>query len=334
MRGWTWKRFAMITGVGVLAGLISYATWQGIVALDAWNDIERVEFDTEEARERLPDTAPVEDVEPPTGVNWDALYDGVLVIGSDERPDEEAVRQERVFADAVLLYLDPASDGVDPVLVSFPRDLLIRDPCTGEESKLDRLFLGCGEVSGPELVALAVEDHTGVGIEHYAAFGFEGFMAVVDALGGVEICVDRPLRQSPTQALPEGCSVAGGETALWYVRSRTLQEQVDGEWQFIEGISDVDRARRQQDFLFAVLSRVRQMQSPTSLTRLAQELDELFVISESFTIPQAVGMAWELRDTSPGRINRLIVPTESFVTEDGEFVRRATAEFGELMEDL
>ena len=325
---------AIVAGVGVLIGVVAFGSWQAITTLNAWNDIERVEFDTEDARQRLPGGTPLNDTAPPTDVNWDALYDGVLVIGSDERPEEEASRQERIFSDAVLLYLDPASDSADPVLVSFPRDLLIADPCTSEESKLDRLFLGCGEVSGPELVALAIEGYTGVGIDHYAAFGFEGFMAVVDALGGVEICVDRPLRQSPQQALPEGCSLADGETALWYVRSRTLQERVDGEWRFVEEISEVDRAQRQQDFLFAVLARVRQIQSPTSLTRLAQELDELFVISESLTIPEAVGMAWELRSTPPGEISRLIVPTQSFVTEDGEFVRRATAEFGELLEDL
>lgn len=331
MERWTWRRIALIAGAGVLAGAIAFGSWQAIVALNAWNDIERVEFDTNEARERLPVVSPVNDVTPPTGVNWDALYDGVLVIGSDEKPKRF---QEGVFADAVIVYLAPAN-GADPVLVSFPRDLLIRDPCTGEEAKLDRLLTECGQgITGPEHVALAIEDFTGIGVDHFALLGFEGFVQVVDTVGGIELCVPNSVRETPDRVLPAGCSTADGETALWYVRSRRLQEQVDGEWRFVEGVSDIDRAERQQQFLFSVLGRVREMRSPTTLNSVARELDELIVLSDSLHIPEAVGMAWHLRGTPADRIHQVIVPTEDFVSEDGEYVRRATTEFAELLEDL
>ena len=237
-----------------------------------------------------------------------------------------------MFADAVLFWLVPTNGG-DPSLISLPRDLLVIDPCTGEETKLDRTLAGCGEaVSGPELVALAVEDFTGIGVDHFAMFDSDSFVYVVDALGGVEICVDNALRQGNRDILPAGCSTVEGFDAWLWARSRTTQELVDGEWRFVEGISDLDRIERQQTLMFAMLSRLKEMRSPAALSDIAVSLGDTIVLDENLSMGRAVAMAWDMRSLSAAGIRRIIVPTEPVVTAEGDFALRATVPFQELLD--
>ena len=327
---------------------MGFAGWQGARAWSAWRGIERIEFDTTEARKQLPplpDTSnddvaePVEDTTPsPTYQTVE--YDTVLAIGSDERTEEEKrlyeeaglPLQEDAFADAILLWLAP-TNGDDPTLVSIPRDLLVIDPCTGQETKLDRTLAGCGgDVSGPELVALAVEDYTGIAVDHYVAFGFDAFINVIDSLGGVEVCVDHALQEGTSDLLPAGCSTADGATTLAWVRSRQTQEFVDGEWRFIEGVSDQNRTLRQQQLMFVMLAKMKTMRSPAALARIAESVADSVVLSESLSMGHAVAMAWDLRSVPSSRIRRIVIPTEPEVMPDGSFALRALLPFRELLE--
>ena len=326
--------------------VIALAGWQGARAWWAWRGIERIEFDTAEARGQLPivplqsSAGSAEPAATPTPTYQVVEYDAILAIGSDERTDEEkelaaeAGRpiQERTYADAILLWLSPTNGG-NPALVSLPRDLLVVDPCTGTETKLDRTLAGCGEtVSGPELVALTVEDYTGIAIDHYATFDFEAFIDVIDSLGGVEVCVEYALREGGADLLPAGCSTADGKTALAWVRSRATQEFVDGEWRFVEGVSDLSRTERQQQLMFAMLAKMKTMRSPTALAGIAESVGDSVVLGDSLSMGSAVGMAWDLRSVPSSSIRRIIVPTESVVTEDGSFALRGLVPFRELLE--
>jgi len=322
-------------GAGVFL-IVAFFGWQGARAWWAWRGIERIEFNVAEARSLLLTPLPDVGVDVEVEVTPPPLelveYDTVLVIGNDLRPDATD-RQERVYADAVLFWLDPAN-GEGPVLVSLPRDLLIIDPCTGEETKLDRTLAGCGDnVSGPELVSLAVEDYTGIAVDHFATFGFEGFVEIIDSIGGVEICVEYALREGGLDIVPAGCSTADGETALRWVRSRNTQELVDGEWRFVAGVSDVARAQRQQELMFAMLARLKEMRSPTAVAGIAESLGDTIALDESLSMAEAVAMVWDLRSVPSSRIGRIIVPTEPAVTTDGSFALRATVPFWELLED-
>jgi len=132
------------------------------------------------------------------------------------------------------------------LIVSLPRDLIVVDPCTGHETKLDRTLAGCGStIGGEELVALAVEDFTGIAVGNYASFCFEAFVKMVDAVGGVEICVPNALREGGGELLSAGCSTVDGDQALRWIRSRQTQELVDGEWRFAEANGDAARGERQ-----------------------------------------------------------------------------------------
>lgn len=344
----TRKRIILLAAAAGLFLVVAFAGWQGASAWWAWRGIERIEFGTAEARERLPPlpdsgnddvVEPVEDTTPsPTYQTVE--YDTVLAIGSDERTEEEKRLyeeaglpiQEGAFADAILLWLAP-TNGDDPTLVSIPRDLLVIDPCTGEETKLGRTLAGCGgDVSGPDLVALAVEDYTGIAVDHYVAFGFDAFIDVIDSLGGVEVCVDHALREGTTDLLPAGCSTADGATTLAWVRSRQTQEFVDGEWRFIEGVSDQNRTLRQQQLMFAMLAKMKTMRSPAALAGIAESVADSVVLSESLSMGDAVAMAWDLRSVPSSRIRRIVIPTEPEVTPDGSFALRALVPFRELLE--
>src|SRR5665811_579369 len=115
-------------------------------------------------------------------------------------------------------------------------------------------------------------------------------------------------------------------------RSRSTQEFVDGEWRFVEGVSDANRAQRQQELMFAILARLKAMRSPTALAGIAGSLGDTVSLDESLSMGDAVAMAWDLRSVPSSRIRRIVVPTEPAATADGSFALRATVPFRELLE--
>ncbi len=295
----------------------------------AWNSIERVDFDLQEARSALP--RPVldpEDVSSPAPTVVSVEYDTVLVIGSDQKPEEIQADQ---YADAVMLYMVP-DDGSGPLMVSLPRDLVVVNPCDGRETKLDRTLAGCGDaIGGEELVALAVEDFTGIAVDNFASFRFEAFVKMIDAVDGVEICVPNALREGGRDLLPEGCSTIEGDTALAWIRSRKTQEFVDGGWRFVEDVGDAARVQRQQTLIFALLDKLKAIRSPSELAALAEKLGDAMVLDETLGLSDAVSMVWNLRSVSSSSIRTLTVPTEPTTLDDGSFAVRATMSFSDLL---
>jgi LCP family protein required for cell wall assembly len=323
----------LIAAAAVVAVGVLFAGWQGVRTLSAWNRIDRVDFDLESARAELqePEDRPSDELGPaPTVAS--VSYDTVLLIGSDERPDDSTQPQQGIYADAVMLYMLP-DDGSGPLIVSLPRDLIVVDPCTGVETKLDRTLAGCGDtVGGEELVALAVEGFTGVGVDNFASFRFEAFTRAIDSVGGVEICVPHALREAERELLPAGCSEIDGRTALRWVRSRQTQELVDGEWRFDEDVGDAARVRRQQTLVFALLDQLKGIRSPSDLAGLAEDLGSAIILDETLQLADAVSMVWDLRAVSGSSIRTITVPTEATILPDGSFAVRATITFAELIE--
>jgi LCP family protein required for cell wall assembly len=321
------RRARILIGLGVVVGVVVlFMGWQGVRAYMAWNSVERVPFDLDEARSALTtipaDAGSTTTTLPPPVVG----YDAVLVIGSDEKPPEH---QEEIYADALLLYLMP-DDGSGPLIVSIPRDLVVIDPCTGSRTKLDRTLTPCdGGITAPEHVALTVEDYTGIGIDHYSLLKFDALTQIVDSVGGVTICSEHALREGTLDLVPAGCSEVDGEHALAWIRSRRTQELVDGQWRFIDNVGDAARVERQQELLFALFDELKGIRSPANLAGLAGELGDTIVLSETLGIGDAVALAWDLRSRSS--IRTLTVPTEPTTLPDGSFAVRATVPFSELL---
>lgn len=319
---WHWAAF--VAGGVLLVGLI-FVGWTAFRVWAAWRDIPRIEFDLPQSREALGQagaSGSATTVAPPAG-----QYDAYLILGSDEHPDKPGVR-----ADSIILFLRP-HDGSDNLLISIPRDLYLPSPCTGEPVKISVNLEGCGtRATGIEALAIAVEDFTGLEIEHVVLFGFEGFVRVIDRLGGIEVCTEFPIRRTTGGPIevPTGCSFITGDTALWWVRARDMQGFIDGNWEVIfEG--DGDRTRRQRTVLIQMMQRMSQYRSITGIENLAIELSDAVVIDDSLGLGEAVGLAWDLRDLSSVGILQPELGVEPDVSPDGEFILVPTQSFASLL---
>ena len=101
-------------------------------------------------------------------------------------------------------------------VVSLPRDSWVNIPGHGM-NKINAAF-GLG---GPKLMVRTVEEDTGLTINDYVEVDFLGFVKVIDALGGVDICLPTAVNDSYSGLdLSAGKHHVGGVTALEFARDR------------------------------------------------------------------------------------------------------------------
>ena len=102
------------------------------------------------------------------------------------------------------------------MLISIPRDSYVKIPGYGY-NKINAAY----SFGGPKLMAETVQDATGLYINHYMGIGFGGFVNVVNAVGGVRMCLPSGLHDVASGVdLHKGCQVLSGGEALAYVRDR------------------------------------------------------------------------------------------------------------------
>ena len=255
----------------------------------------------------------------------DEAFNAFLIIGSDVREDRAGSR-----ADVIILALLP-DDGSPPILVSIPRDLWVDIPCWNKPNRVNAALNGCGEAaSGPELLALTVAGFTGIEPDHFALFDFEDFTRVIDAFGGIEICVEHEVREK-RMSIPAGCSTVDGATALLWVRSRRTEEFVDGQWRRMSGVNDLTRNDRQQEVLIQILREVRSLENLGSLVDIVDSIADAVTIDDGMTLGGAIGLAWDLRAVAPQEIRRLTIPVRHFRTESGAQVLLAKEPFADVL---
>jgi polyisoprenyl-teichoic acid--peptidoglycan teichoic acid transferase len=155
----------------------------------------------------------------------------------------------------ILTFIDPTKHKMS--MVSIPRDSLVDIPGHGLDRINDASVLG-----GYELTKKAVTELTGIKVDHYAVVNFEGFVKLVDLLGGVEINVDKKMRYADvygkyTIDLDPGLQMLDGQKALQYVRYGN------------EPLGDISRVERQRILLHAVYKKVMQ---PDSLMKIPRFL--------------------------------------------------------------
>src|SRR5215467_10808350 len=176
-----------------------------------------------------------------SGSNW-------LITGSDSRQGLTRA-QERKFhtgrdisgrrSDTIMVLHMPAGGG-RPVLISLPRDSYVAIPGHGYNKIIAAYAFG-----GPKLLAETVQNATGLRIDHYMGIGFGGFVDVVDAVGGVRMCLPGPMNDPKAGLhLKAGCQVLNGKQALGFVRTRNF------------AISDLQREQDQRLFVKALLQKV------------------------------------------------------------------------------
>ncbi|MFD0278742.1 LCP family protein [Kitasatospora sp. NPDC127111] len=178
----------------------------------------------------------------------------ILLIGSDDRTGTNAsygAAGGQRSDTTILLHL--AADRRHATAVSIPRDVMVTVPsCEKPDGTRTRpalmQFNAAFETGGPACSIRAVEQLSGIRIDHYVILDFTGFKAMVDAVDGVEVCVPQAIHDKDAKLdLPAGRQTLHGEQALGYVRAR--ETLGDG--------SDTQRMGRQQQFLAALIRKVQ-----------------------------------------------------------------------------
>lgn len=189
----------------------------------------------------------------------DAPAENYLVVGSDSRAnmDEEAAAEIGSAADVTgsrsdTIMILRRERGGGAYLLSVPRDLWVDIAETDEEGKINGAFNG-----GPGRLAGTITQELGIPINHYVEVDFAGFMSMVDAIGGVEICFENSARDthSGLNADP-GCRRLTGDQALAFTRSRYYEEFYDGDWRPVGPPADLGRIARQQLFIRQAVTQV------------------------------------------------------------------------------
>ncbi|WP_150236665.1 LCP family protein [Nocardiopsis quinghaiensis] len=244
-----------------------------------------------------------------------------MVVGSDSRDglDEDQMRElatgyaEGRRTDTIMVLYVP--DDGDPTIVSVPRDSYVPLAVPGyADNKINAAFAGavCGadeageEVcGGPAPLVETFERASGVHIDHYVEIGMGGFVDIVDAIGGVELCPEEPMADPKAGLdIEAGCQRMDGGTALGYVRTRATPR------------ADLDRIARQREFFSAL---VQEASAPSTLFNPFQSVPlvlagtDTFMVDEGDKLRHLAGMLLAMR----GGTRTTAIPVGGTPTLDG-----------------
>ena len=209
----------------ILLALVLFVAYVVAVPLIAWSNLDTVAATPSGAR---PAQQPGE------------LY---VLAGSDSREGlSSAERSELGTGSTVgkrtdtimMLYVPPSGR---PALISVPRDSYVRVPGHGR-NKINASYA----IGGPTLLVQTIEQNTGLRVDGYIEVGFGGFVQIIDAVGGIDMCLDSAIKDKDSHLdLPAGCQTMNGVTALGYVRMRKADPR-----------GDLGRVERQRAMIAAV----------------------------------------------------------------------------------
>ncbi|MGC1212587.1 MAG: LCP family protein [Micromonospora sp.] len=232
------------------------------------------------------------------GANLDGPID-MLLLGVDARKSWDA---DDVRADSIIVLHIPATHD-QAYLISIPRDTEARIPAfkktgyRGSTSKINAAFQagaqnGGGWEGGAQLMAQTIKGMTGVSFDGAAIINFGGFKKIIEALGGVRICVKQEVesyhmsyvdgkpmlnadaKKTGKQRTPvvhkKGCQEMEGWAALDYSRQRYGLEK-----------GDYDRQQNQQQLIKAMARKATQngtLTNPIKLNKLIQAAGKAFIL--------------------------------------------------------
>lgn len=246
--------------------------------------------------------------------------ENILLMGSDTRAFKGGAKFGAEVAGArsdttILVHL--SADGQHATLVSIPRDTYAHIPscktATGQSAPEWNKFNVAFSVGGPSCTIALVENLTHLRINHFVVVNFAGFQRMVDALGGVNVClthaIDDPVRTNPATGgkIGSGLVISAGEhklngtQALGFVRSRYAVG--DG--------SDLGRIKNQQVFLSSMIRKATStglLLHPFSLYHFLDAATKSIETDPGFGLSQLKSLAGKLHGLKPGKVSLLTVP--------------------------
>lgn len=256
-----------------------------------------------------------------------------LIVGSDSRdgvdetdPDAKAFLGGNAEpggkrSDTIMIArVDPTTNAVD--VVSFPRDLWVGISGTGSNERINTAY---SVEDGPQRLIDTLRDDFGITINHYVEIDFKSFKGIVDAVGGVPMGFQTPMRDRNSGLYVDaaGCNTLDGDQALAFARSRHL-EYMDAKLRWVPDPSaDLGRINRQQVFLQHVIDQAGADTKGFDLKRmndlLSSTADNLKVDS-GLDLGQMVKLARKFRDFHGDQLRTHTLPVYPYETAGGASV--------------
>lgn len=236
-----------------------------------------------------------------------------LVVGSDSREGLSDRQVRRLHTgwdvygqrtDTMMLAHISRDGGVS--VVSLPRDSLVTIPAHTDENgqqqadRQDKLNSAYAYGGAPLLVQ-AVEGATGLRIDHYLEIDFAGFVSMVNALGGVEVCLPADVYDPPSGLqLPAGRSTLKGRDALAYVRAREF-----------DPTADIGRMKRQQGFVASMVHKAASsevLMDPARASAFAEAMLSSMRVDQNLDNRQVMELTRRVAHIDPSRVTFRTVP--------------------------
>jgi len=250
-REWTWKGWTLFSVSALLVIVLGYAVYQGVGIYYALDNFEKSNSES-----RFKDVADKSVEKPPEWEGKERV--NILLLGGDARGLQEG---QVARSDSMLVV------SVDPVtkrahLLSILRDTYADIPGHSRNRVNTAITLG-----GPNLAMKTIGELLGIQVHYYVYADFEGFKALVDAIGGVDYEVEKDMKYTDNADknrydidLKKGYQHLDGDKALQYVRFRH------------DAMSDFTRTERQRNFMKVVVAK---MQSTWNIVRMKEILESV-----------------------------------------------------------
>jgi len=228
-----------------------------------------------------------------------------LLVGSDSREGLSKAERKRLGTgstggqrtDTIMIMYIPL--GGQPALISIPRDSYVPIPKHGK-NKINAAY-GFG---GPKALVQTVEQNTGLRIDAYLEIGLGGFVSVIDAVSGIEMCLPKAIKDKDSHInLPKGCQTLDGANALGYVRMRHA-----------DPLGDLGRVQRQRAMLAAVAKKgvsAGTILNPVRYWRLSNATAGALKLGEDTSLLNMVSLALAMRKVSGSDGLTLTVPVSN-----------------------
>lgn len=251
--------------------------------------------------------------------------ENILVAGSTNRCNLKVQNAEWGFcsqgvtgvnSDIIfIIHLVPKTRTVS--ILSIPRDTFVPNARSGDQAfKIDAALY-----EGPTQLVNAVEEDFGIPIQHYVEVGFDGFVNIVNAVGGIKMDFPMPVYDSESylKVQTAGCYKLNGIQALQVVRARHLQYKPatittnDTYYWPQETESDMARITRTHEFLRVLASTVTSqgLGNPITDQKLLDAIGSQVQVDSGLSNSAILNLAEEFHSVNINKIQQYTLPVSS-----------------------
>jgi len=243
-----------------------------------------------------------------------------LIVGSDTREglSREEIKRLKVGGTDVaagkrsdtmlLIHISKKRDKA--AIISIPRDsyALIPEHSNSQGKVIPAAYSKINSAynwGGAPLLIETLESMSDLRIDHYVELNFVGFVRMVDALGGVEICTKKDINDPKSHlTLPAGTHVLDGIDSLKFVRTRVF-----------DGLGDLGRMKRQQEFASAMLRKATSagvLLNPVKMVDFINSALDSVVTDEGLSQGDLLTLGKQLRNLSASNVRTLTIPLKYY----------------------